>query len=66
MSTGGNQRYILNNFGKLSEVFQTTYSGIKHDVPSSVTMFIIFMDGVIDELKDKCVKEFLLDNYVNH
>ena len=43
-------RCVLKGFGKLSDVFQT-FSGIKQGAPSSVILFIIFMDDVIDVLK---------------
>ena len=45
---------------KLSEVFNS-YSGIKQGAPSSVILFIIFMDGFIDIVRQKCVKEPILD-----
>ena len=54
-------RCVLKCFGKLSDVFQT-YSGIKQGAPSSVILFIIFMDDVIDVMKEKCVNEFLINN----
>ena len=54
-------RCVLKGFGKLSGVFQT-FSGIKQGAPSSVILFIIFMDDVIDVLKQKCVTEFLIQN----
>ena len=52
---------VLKGFGSLSEVF-LTYSGIKQGAPSSVILFIIFMDDVIDNLKNKCADEFLIKN----
>ena len=54
-------RCVLNGFGKLSDVF-CTFSGIKQGAPSSVILFIIFMDDVIANLKEKCINEFLLNN----
>lgn len=54
-------RCVLKGFGKLSDVF-LTFSGIKQGAPSSVILFIIFMDDVIDVLKEKCVNELLLNN----
>ena len=52
---------ILTSYGKLSNVFQT-YTGIKQGAPSSLILFIIFMDDVIDVLKAKCINEYLVDN----
>ena len=43
-------RCVLKSAGKLSDVFYT-YSGIKQGAPSSVILFIIFMDDIIDILK---------------
>ena len=54
-------RCILKSFGKISDVFRT-FSGIKQGAPSSVILFIIFMDDVIVSLKDKCINEFLIGN----
>ena len=54
-------RCVLNGFGKLSDVF-ATFSGIKQGAPSSVILFIIFMDDVISTLKEKCINEFLIKN----
>ena len=42
--------------------FFHTFSGIKQGAPSSVVLFIIFMDDVIDTLKQKCVNELIIDN----
>ena len=53
-------RCVLKGFGKLSDVFRT--SGIKQGAPLSVILFIIFMDDLIDVLKQKCVNEFLIHN----
>jgi len=46
----------LKGFGKLSEVFET-YTGIRQAASSSVILFIIFLDDVIDYLKQYCVVE---------
>ena len=54
-------RCVLKGFGKLSDVF-LTYSGIKQGAPSSVILFIIFMDDIVEVLKQKCVNEFLIGN----
>ena len=54
-------RCVLKGFGKLSDMF-LTFSGIKQGAPSSVVLFIIFMDDVVKTLKSKCVDEFLLQN----
>ena len=54
-------RCVLKGFGKLSDIFMT-FSGIKQGAPSSVVLFIIFMDDVVSTLKTKCVDEFLLKN----
>ena len=54
-------RCALKGFGKISDVF-ITYSGIKQGAPSSVILFILFMDDVVEVLKLKCVKEFLIGN----
>ena len=52
-------RCILKGFGKLSEVFQT-HTGIKQGASSSVILFIIFMDDIIDKLKENCLIEPIL------
>ena len=52
-------RCVLKGFGKLSDVFQT-FPVIKQGAPSSVILFIILMDDVIDVLKQKCVNEFVI------
>ena len=54
-------RCVLKSAGKLSDIFHT-YSGIKQGAPSSVILFIIFMDDVIDALKERCIDEFLIRN----
>jgi hypothetical protein len=43
----------------LSDVF-LTHSGIKQGAPSSVILFIIFMDEFIDIVRDKCVRESVI------
>ena len=53
-------RCVLKSAGKLSDIFHA-YSGIKQGAPSSVILFI-FMDDVIDTLKEKCVNEFIINN----
>ena len=52
---------VLKSFNKLSEVFNT-YTGIKQGAPSSVVLFIIFMDDVINLLKTKCINEEVLQD----
>ena len=52
---------VLKGFGKLSDVF-TTFSGIKQGAPSSVILFIVFMDEIVDVLKEKCADEFIILN----
>ena len=52
-------RCVLKGFGKLSQVFET-YTGIKQGASSSVILFIIFMDDIIDILKEKCLIEPIL------
>ena len=54
-------RCILKSCGKLSDVFHT-YSGIKQGAPSSVILFIIFMDDVIEVIKQKCINEAVINN----
>ena len=54
-------RCVLKGFRKLSDVFQT-HSGIKQGAPSSVILFIIIMDDVIDNLKNKYVDESIIKN----
>ena len=41
---------------KLSDIF-LTHSGIKQGAPSSVILFIIFMDDFIDIIRDNCIRE---------
>ena len=50
---------VLKGFGKLSEVFQT-YTGIRQGAPSSVILFIVFLDDIISRLKDRCDPEPIL------
>ena len=52
-------RCVLKGFGKLSEVFET-HTGIKQGASSSVILFIIFMDDIIDKLKEHCLIEPIL------
>ena len=52
-------RCVLKGFGKISEVF-LTHSGIKQGASSSVILFIIFMDDIIDSLKENCLIEPIL------
>ena len=51
----------MKSAGKLSDVFHT-FTGIKQGAPSSVILFILFMDDVIDTLKEKCINEFIINN----
>ena len=52
-------RCVLKGFGKISECFET-HTGIKQGASSSVILFIIFMDDIIDYLKENCLVEPLL------
>ena len=54
-------RCVIKSAGKLPDIFYT-YSGIKQGAPSSVILFIIFMDDIIDVLKDKCMDELIIRN----
>ena len=54
-------RCALKGFGKISDVFRT-YSGIKQGAPSSVILFIVFMDDIVEVLKQKCTDEFIIAN----
>ena len=49
-------RCITKSGKKLSDIF-LTHSGIKQGAPSSVMLFVIFMDEFIDVVRDKCMKE---------
>ena len=49
-------RCVLTSGHKLSDVFMS-YTGIKQGAPSSVILFIIFMDQFIVTLRQKCIKE---------
>ena len=51
---------IIKVGNKLSDVFQT-YSGIKQGAPSSVILFVIFMDGFIDVVREKCIREQVIE-----
>ena len=50
---------IVRFIGKISESFET-FSGIKQGAASSVILFIMFMDDIIDYLQERCVREPLL------
>ena len=50
---------IVRFIGRLSESFET-FSGIKQGAASSVILFIMFMDDIIDYIKERCVVEPLL------
>ena len=52
-------RCILRSGLKLSELFPT-FTGIKQGAPSSVILFIIFMDEFITDLRKRCIKEDLI------
>ena len=52
-------RCVLKGFGKISEVFET-HTGIKQGASSSVILFIMFMDDIIDSLKEHCLIEPIL------
>ena len=54
-------RCVLRGFGKISEVFET-HTGIKQGASSSVILFIIFLDDIIDVLKEKCIPENILQD----
>ena len=47
---------VLKAGDKLSETFRT-YTGIKQGAPSSVILFLIFMDEFIVLLREKCIAE---------
>ena len=49
-------RCIVKAGHKLSDIF-ITHSGIKQGAPSSVILFVIFMDEFIDIMRDKCIRE---------
>ena len=44
---------------KLSDVFYT-HTGIKQGAPSSVTLFLLFMDEFIAHLRTKCIEEKII------
>ena len=50
---------ILTFGSQVSNVFRT-YTGIRQGAPSSVHLFIIFMDELIDYLKQHCVEEQII------
>ena len=50
---------ILKAGRNLPDIF-LTYSGIKQGTPSSVILFIIFMDDFIDTIRGKCVDEQMI------
>ena len=50
---------VLKAGDKLSDVFRT-YTGIKQGAPSSVILFLIFMDEFIVLLREKCIAENVL------
>ena len=54
-------RGVLKGFGKLSEVFET-FTGIKQGASSSVILFIVFLDDIIDHLKQHCIVEPILND----
>ena len=60
-STYAVTRCVLRGFGKLSEVFQT-YTGIKQGASSSVILFILFLDDIIDYLRNNCLIEPVLND----
>ncbi len=49
-------RCIVKSGRKLSDIF-STHTGIKQGAPSSVILFIIFMDEFIDIMRNKCISE---------
>ena len=52
-------RCVLVSGKKLSDIF-LTFSGIKQGAPSSVILFILFMDQFISMLRQKCISENIL------
>ena len=52
---------ILKMGVKFSDVFYT-HTGIKQGAPSSVTLFLIFMDEFISLLREKCIDENVIGN----
>ena len=54
-------RCVLKGFGKSSDVFDT-YTGIKQGACSSVILFIVFLDDIIDNLKRFCNVEPILND----
>ena len=51
---------VIKSGKKLSDVF-LTHSGIKQGAPSSVILFIIFMDEFIDIVREKCIREQVIE-----
>ena len=51
-------KYILS--GKKQSYIIQSYSGIKQGAPSSVILFIIFMDEFFDKVREKCVSENII------
>ena len=50
---------VIKSGNKLSNIF-STYSDIKQGAPSSVILFIIFMDELIDIMHEKCTRENII------
>ena len=51
---------VIKSGKKLSDVF-LTHSGIKQGAPSSIILFIIFMDEFIDVTRERCIRERVLE-----
>ena len=51
---------ILNLNGKISSEFRTS-CGIRQGAPSSSSLFILFMNDLIDYIRDRCVSEPLIE-----
>ena len=51
---------VIKSGKKLSDVF-LTHSGIKQGAPSSVILFIIFMNKFIDIVREKCIGEEVIE-----
>ena len=60
-STYAVTRVVLRGFGKLSDVFQT-HTGIKQGASSSVILFILFLDDIIEYLRNDCLIEPVLND----
>ena len=54
-------RCVLKGFGKVSEIFEM-HTGIKQGASSSVILFITFMGDIIDNLKERCEEEPLIND----